>query len=120
VVSGGLLVAGSNDGHLVALPLGCPTTGSTCRPRWTARIGQAIGRQPFATGDVVGVPLPDGRLLVFATECATTCRPLLTLRTPGPSQGAVPSGGTVLLALSGDGTVTAFTVDGRTPRPEAR
>jgi outer membrane protein assembly factor BamB len=80
VVGGHVYVIDDNQ-YLRVYPTSCGA--AICAPLWTTKLGSAgllPWGAPTTSGDRVYVPTGDGRLLAFATDCVSDCRPVWSAR----------------------------------------
>ena len=116
-VVGGRVYVASNDGGLYAFPTSCETGGARCDAIWIGRTGGPIRDQPVVSNGIVYVASTDGKLYGFAEACETTddCRPTFVVSLGDlPTRPAVWAD-RVVFAMSADGTLSAFTIDGEGP-----
>ena len=81
LVVGGHVYVIDGDQFLRVYPTSCGA--ATCAPLWTTKLGSPgllPWGAPAASGDRVYVPTGDGRLLAFATDCVSNCRPVWSAR----------------------------------------
>jgi outer membrane protein assembly factor BamB len=113
VIADGRIFLGTTEGLVYAFPASCGTRAGLCRPSWSGAVGGAIDDQLVVSGGLVYISSSDGILSVFPESCSShDCAPIAVL-----AVGALPPAPAiwsdrVVYAVSADGLLTAYTVDG--------